>query len=493
MSHPCDMCEKVLKTADNLRKHRYIHTGETPYRCTYDGCSYASRQPANLQTHMRVHTGEKPYKCTACESTFSQKGTLTKHMYTHTGERPFKCSQCDYATAQKQALQTHIRTHTGERPYKCDKCEYSATQKQGLVEHVRSHTGERPFQCVYPECGRTFPRQSSLDYHTLSHTGEKRHTCSHCNRAFATSGILRTHALIHENQRPYVCEYERCSYAGRTSSQLYSHVRQHHTGESPYKCEYCNESFTQLNTLVYHTRRIHTGERPFSCDFEGCGLSFIMKGQLDIHRRTHTGERPYKCSECDAAYIAKGSLVCHIRAYHTIEGQQARKREEQRIADLLDSHQIAYKREHSIDFQCIGGSRCRVDFVIIENGSIVFLEVDEAQHSAYEVSCEVRRMIDAHSACVLEGNTMPVHFIRYNPDAFSVGETIKKIPRVTREKQLVRLLHHIRTLKASPPLSIHYMFYNVTETGELVIASSPEFPESARQLVTTICVESSPN
>ena len=49
---------------------------------------------------------------------------------------------------------------------------------------------------------------------------------------------------------------------------LYAKIMVHpqtHTGDKPYECNVCEESFAYRNTLMQHMF-IHTGEQPYECD-----------------------------------------------------------------------------------------------------------------------------------------------------------------------------------------------------------------------------------
>ena len=326
---------------------------------------------------------------------------------------------CEYSSYHTGHLATHKRTHTGEKPFICDiaGCEFSTGYKQSLATHKRTHTGEKPFVCDFVEC------------------------------EFSTSntGSLLKHKRIHTKEKPFVCDFRGCEY-----------------------------STSQKQSLTTH-KRSHTGEKPFVCDFKGCEFSTGYSGTLATHKRTHTDEKPFVCDfqGCEYTSAQSGSLTIHKFYYHTQEGQQKRKREEERIANLLVTNKIDFKREHHIDFSCIASTFSRVDFTLIMGGKTVFLEIDEDQHKSYGVACDISRMAKIYEVLTLEGNTLPVIFIRYNPHAFTNNELPKRVPKRDREARLVSVLHSISDM-GHEGLSIIYMYYDVGKE-RLEIWNDPEY------------------
>jgi DNA-directed RNA polymerase subunit RPC12/RpoP len=274
-------------------------------------------------------------------------------------------------------------------------------------------------------------------------------------------------SLASAPQKRHVCGD--CGAAFVRASGLISH-RRTHTGERPYQCEDCGAAFAESGALISH-QRTHTGERPYQC--EECGAAFTTAGSLIIHRRTHTGERPYQCEECGAAFVAAGGLTKHKQAIHSPEGAQRQKRAEHRVARLLEAAGIAFKREHHVDLACVdpGATFARVDFVLQEHGIVVFLEVDEGQHrcGSYSVACDMKRMARIAESMAVGGNTMPLAFVRYNPDSCYVdGELRRKVKRA-REAVLRDLLADARAdiyRGARGTLCIKYLYYDCSKRGD---------------------------
>jgi hypothetical protein len=95
---------------------------------------------------------------------------------------------------------------------------------------------------------------------------------------------------------------------------------------------------------------------------------------------------------------------------------------------------------------------------------VVFLECDEHQHKSgyYDASCEVARMMDVAHACTLDGNTLPIVWLRWNPDTFKADGSCSKVLLRDRVVSLLQVLDAIKTNIAirHPPMSCCFMFYD---------------------------------
>ena len=62
---------------------------------------------------------------------------------------------------------------------------------------------------------------------------------------------------------------------------------------------------------------VHTEKHSHQCTT--CGKGYNSFSALKTHERSHTGEKPYKCEFCKMGFTQNGNLRAHIRRVHSIE------------------------------------------------------------------------------------------------------------------------------------------------------------------------------
>ncbi len=109
----CTMgCNKSFDKHNALIKHiKVIHLGETPYKCTFEGCDKSYSYRGSLEKHKQIHTGQKLHVCIECNKAFSDKDNFKRHNRVHTGEKRYACTICKKSYAHNFSLNKHMQTH----------------------------------------------------------------------------------------------------------------------------------------------------------------------------------------------------------------------------------------------------------------------------------------------------------------------------------------------------------------------------------------------
>lgn len=173
-------------------------------------------------------TKRKAENSTADGNLNSKQKVLNKR----TAAKLLKCNDCDYSTVYATTFKRHLRTHTDERPHRCEICESTFTERTSLNRHMKMHGQLFPYQCS--NCRQGFSHQHLLHFHEKNCT-TKQFECYLCEKKF--------HAY-HVN--------------------LKVHMRRKHTGERPYSCPRCQQTFCQTSHLTRHTKICLNATSPMS-------------------------------------------------------------------------------------------------------------------------------------------------------------------------------------------------------------------------------------
>lgn len=76
-------CGHIRTDFSKFFDHIRMHSGELPFRCSYEGCTMRFAFRGNLIRHMHSHLGIKKFGCYECGKRFSNNHNLKKHSTVH--------------------------------------------------------------------------------------------------------------------------------------------------------------------------------------------------------------------------------------------------------------------------------------------------------------------------------------------------------------------------------------------------------------------------
>ncbi|XP_055621842.1 zinc finger protein 665-like isoform X2 [Toxorhynchites rutilus septentrionalis] len=202
----CEVCEKVLVSAEGLKLHMRSHSEDQLVMCELCGKGFA--QPYRLREHMIRHARvDVDIRCVICNRSFRDPKKLELHLKSHTGETEFSCSPCQRHFATERHYRLHMkRMHESE--VNCPVCDKLFPTEKKMKNHIRIHDNPQMFEC--PTCYTCIKDKKHFDRHQRMHVYEGvRLPCRFCPQTFSMPKTRRHHeARFHKDQQKILLDGE---------------------------------------------------------------------------------------------------------------------------------------------------------------------------------------------------------------------------------------------------------------------------------------------
>ena len=141
----CDICGRAFRRHQkrSLLDHIQVHENKREFPC--NDCPLKFNTLRYLKLHKKtVHEKrvKKDYKCDTCKKEFRSNAKLIEHKYIHSGQKPFQCTFCGRAFAQGANLKSHSQrcSENGNLKSHSQKCSENSTKKKGKAVAIEVDT-----------------------------------------------------------------------------------------------------------------------------------------------------------------------------------------------------------------------------------------------------------------------------------------------------------------------------------------------------------------
>ena len=311
----CTFCDRSYQNRGNMAQHRKqahaeewkailqekIKQGRKALK-PCPSCEMEFSSKADLHQHLAEVHGDpsaRETQCETCGKWFMSKVKLRDHMRTHTGDRPFSCDFCPQSFMSKGTLSAHLKErHPIEWEQNKDQI-YARNREEGNRKLREAHLGRKRNGNKWVKSNGEIP---ILDEET-GMVNENVFKCDFCDKAFINKVAMVAHCKEEHNE-----EREDQIWRRRTAAKASSNP-----------CPICGVVLPIQSALNQHLAEIHDDPAAMELQCTMCKKWLGSKQLLDDHIRTHTGERPYKCDFCPKSFKTSKALGVHRQRMHQKE------------------------------------------------------------------------------------------------------------------------------------------------------------------------------
>lgn len=221
----CPECHRIFIKSQDFERHKLTHVNQPSLDC--DNCGRRFRHLRSLKRHKKlIH--ERSHKCDICGKDFREKVDFYLHRNEHSDREIQRCKNCGRKFLNMQqhlescsTNRSKLKTNSKIKSFQCEICSKSFYSYAGLSVHSIVHI-RRTVNCN--SCSKRFQSREELAEHTKEHGL----LCTHCGKLLDCASDYGKHMMKHTGDKPYKCDY--CDKSFRRPANLKTHIN-YHLGE----------------------------------------------------------------------------------------------------------------------------------------------------------------------------------------------------------------------------------------------------------------------